>query len=254
MTEVAVTRTPESSTEERAQTGLPELDGMLEGGFLRGSLITLSGRPGTGKTIFGSHFLYHGAKKTKQAGMYVSMLESEKSYLHNARRIGLDFEPLMAQKKFAFLELPAPTAEGLPSLWEQIAREIEENETERLVIDSFTAMSPAFQTVGDLRTFTHVLLGKLVGGASGCTTLLITEEGTGGGLPFTGGGLPFTGVEEFVADGVIKFSIVPAGEARVRYIEITKMRGTNHQMGPIPIDIGLRGIRIVHPHVRGKVG
>src|SRR5213083_1445690 len=239
MTEMAVARVPESSAEERAPTGLPELDGMLEGGFLTGSLITLTGRPGTGKTIFGSHFLYHGAKQAKQSGMYVSMLESEKSYLHNVRRIGLDFGPLMAQKRFAFLELPA--------LWEQIAREIDENQTERLVIDSFTAMSPAFQTVGDLRTFTHVLLGKIVGGASGCTTLLITEEGTGRDLPWTG-------VEEFVADGVIKFNVLPAGDARVRYMEITKMRGTNHQMGPIPIDIGPRGIRIVHPHVRGKLG
>src|SRR5439155_460231 len=126
MTEVAVSKTPEPATDERAATGLQELDGMLEGGFLSGSLVTLTGR---------------------------------------------------------------------------------------LVIDSFTAMSPAFQTVGDLRTFTHVLLGKIVGGASGCTTLLITEEGTG-----NLGGFPWTGVEEFVADGVIKFSIVPAGEARVRYI------------------------------------
>src|SRR6267143_818862 len=89
MTEVAVARTAEPSTDERAATGLPELDGMLEGGFLSGSLITLTGRPGTGKTIFGSHFLYHGAKKAKQAGMYVSMLESERSYLHNARRRGI---------------------------------------------------------------------------------------------------------------------------------------------------------------------
>lgn len=247
MTEVAVARTPDSVEEQRAATGLLELDGMLEGGFPVGSLITLTGKPGTGKTIFGSQFLYYGAKKLKQPGMYVSMLEGEKSYLRNARRLGFEFEPLMEAKKFMFLEMPAPTAEGLPALWEQIAREIDENQTERLVIDSFTAMSPAFQTVGDLRTFTHVLLGKIVGGAGGCTTLMITEEGTSGAFPWTG-------VEEFVADGVIYFRILPAGDARVRYIEITKMRGTNHQMGPIPIDIGMRGIRIIHPHVRGKVG
>lgn len=246
MTEVTVARTSEGGAELRAATGLPELDGMLEGGFPAGSLITLSGRPGTGKTIFGSHFLYYGAKKAKQACMYVSMLEGEKSYLRNVLRIGFDFEPLIAQKRFSFIELPAPTSEGLPALWEQIAREIEENQVERLVIDSFTAMSPAFQTVGDLRTFTHLLLGK-IGGASGCTTLMITEEGTSSAFPWTG-------VEEFVADGVIHFRIVPAGDARVRYIEITKMRGTNHQMGPIPIDISPQGIRIVHPHVRGKVG
>src|SRR5438094_10549857 len=112
------------------------------------------------------------------------------------RRLGLDFEPLMAQKRFSFLELPAPTSEGLPALWEQIAREIDENQTERLVIDSFTAMSPAFQTVGDLRTFTHVLLGRIVGGASGCTTLRITAAGTGRDVPWTGADelMPYGGI------------------------------------------------------------
>src|SRR5207237_1314033 len=114
MTEMAVARVPESSAEERAPTGLPELDGMLEGGFLTGSLITLTGRPGTGKTIFGSHFLYHGAKQAKQSGMYVSMLESEKPYLHNVRRIGLDYGPFMAQKQFAVRALPAPPTERPP--------------------------------------------------------------------------------------------------------------------------------------------
>src|SRR3989475_7658794 len=122
MTEVAVARTPEPSMEERAATGLSEFDGMLEGGFLSGSLITLTGRPGTGKTIFGSHFLHHGAKKEKQAGLHVSMLESEKSYLHNMRRLGLDLAPLIAQKRVAFLEIPAPNPSRLPALREQIPR------------------------------------------------------------------------------------------------------------------------------------
>src|SRR5712664_2919046 len=114
MTGIAVERPPEAKSDVRSPTGLPEFDRMLEGGFLPGSLITLKGRPGTGKTIFGSHFLHYGAKNAKQPGMYVSMLEGEKSYLHNTRRIGLDFEPLIAQKRFAFVEIPAPTAEGLP--------------------------------------------------------------------------------------------------------------------------------------------
>lgn len=245
MTEVAVARGASPPAEERISTGLADFDGMLEGGFPLGSLTTLTGRPGTGKTIFGSHFLYFGAKKAKQPGMYVSMLEGQNSYLRNVRRFGMDFEPLMNQKRFFFVELPAPTPEGLPMLWEQIANDIQQNGVERLVIDSFTAMTPGFESVGDLRTFTHVLLGKIVGSA-GCTTLMITEEGAQRMSPWSG-------VEEFVADGVVQFSIVPSGEARVRYIEITKMRGTNHQMGPIPIDIGRTGIRIVHPHVRGRV-
>jgi len=65
--------------EARIPSGIPDLDEMLEGGFPAGSLITLAGRPGTGKTIFGSHFLYKGGMDLKQPGMYVSMLEGRRS-------------------------------------------------------------------------------------------------------------------------------------------------------------------------------
>src|SRR2546430_17563326 len=98
MTEVAVSKTPEPSTDERAATGLQELDGMLEGGFLSGSLVTLTGRPGTGKTIFGSHFLHHGAKKGKHAGMSVSKLESDNTQLHNMPQRGPELRPPTAPK------------------------------------------------------------------------------------------------------------------------------------------------------------
>ena len=57
----------------RVATGIPGFDEMLEGGYPAGSLITLAGRPGTGKTIFGSQFLYYGAREHGEPGMYVSM-------------------------------------------------------------------------------------------------------------------------------------------------------------------------------------
>ncbi len=225
----------------RLHTGVPSLDELLEGGFPGGSLINLSGRPGTGKTIFASQFLYAGGH-SGQPGMYVSMLEGRKPYLRNMARLGFDFEVLERKKTFRFLEMPTLTAEGLPSIWEEIVRNVEDYGIVRLVIDSFTAMAQAFQTQGDLRIFTHMLLGKIITGA-GCTTMLITEAQS----PSTFA----TGVEEFIADGVIHFNLVPvAGDARVRYIEITKMRGTNHQIGPVPIEISRNGIRVNHPHLR----
>src|SRR2546427_6195878 len=231
--------------EARVGTGVPGLDEMLEGGFPAGSLITLAGRPGTGKTIFASQFLYQGARDAEEPGMYVSMLEGRKAYLRNLARLGFDILPLEKKGLFRFLEMPTLTAEGLPTIWEEIVRNIEEMDIVRLVIDSYTAMAQAFETPGDIRVFTHMLLGKIVGSA-GCTTLMITETPPQDGHP----GL---GMHEFIADGVLHFHLVPvAGDARVRYIEITKMRGTNHQMGPIPIDIGNRGITVRMPHIPGR--
>jgi KaiC/GvpD/RAD55 family RecA-like ATPase len=232
----------------RASTGIPGLDDLLEGGFPVGSLITLTGRPGTGKTIFGSQFLYQGAREAAEPGMYVSMLEGRKAYFRNAARLGLDLPPLEKKNLFRFLEMPTLSAEGLPAIWEEIVRNIDEVGIVRLVIDSFTAMSQAFGTQGDIRVFTHMLLGKIIGGA-GCTTLMITESAPG----FLGAEVPNPGMQEFIADGVVQFHLVPvAGDARVRYIEITKMRGTNHQMGPIPIDIGNRGISVRSIHIPGR--
>src|SRR2546422_1747381 len=231
--------------EARVGTGVPGLDEMLEGGFPAGSLITLAGRPGTGKTIFASQFLYQGARDAEEPGMYVSMLEGRKAYLRNLARLGFDILPLEKKGLFRFLEMPTLTAEGLPAIWEEIVRNIEELEIVRLVIDSFTAMSQAFDNQGDMRVFTHMLLGKIVVGA-GCTTLMITE--TPPGDTYAG-----SGMQEFIADGVVHFYLVPvAGDARIRYIEITKMRGTSHQMGPIPIDIGRNGIAVRSSHFPGR--
>ena len=93
-----------------------------------------------------------------------------------------------------------------------------------------------------------MLLGKIIGGA-GCTTLMITESAPG----LLGDVNPNPEMQEFIADGVVHFHLVPvAGDARVRYFEITKMRGTNHQMGPIPIEIGNRGITVRMPHIPGR--
>src|SRR5438445_98472 len=164
--------------EARVGTGVPGLDEMLEGGFPAGSLITLAGRPGTGKTIFASQFLYQGARDAEEPGMYVSMLEGRKAYLRNLARLGFDILPLEKKGLFRFLEMPTLTAEGLPAIWEEIVRNIEEADIVRLVIDSFTAMSQAFGSQGDIRVFTHMLLGKIIGGA-GCTTLMITETPPG---------------------------------------------------------------------------
>jgi KaiC/GvpD/RAD55 family RecA-like ATPase len=232
----------------RVSTGIPGLDAMVEGGFPAGSLITLAGRPGTGKTIFGSQFLYEGARSNAEPGMYVSMLEGRKAYLRNMARLGLDVPPLEKKDLFRFLEMPTLSAEGLPAIWEEIIRNIEDAGIERLVIDSFTAMSQSFGSQADIRVFAHMLLGKIIGG-SGCTTLMITETPPG----FLGEPAPNPGIQEFIADGVLYFHLVPvAGDARVRYIEITKMRGTNHQMGPIPIEIGKRGIAVRSPHIHGR--
>src|SRR3989442_8840405 len=101
--------------------------------------------------------------------MYVSMLEGRKAYFRNMGRFGLDLLPLEKKDLFRFLEMPTLSAEGLPAIWEEIVRNIDEAGIVRLVMDSFTAMSQAFGTPNDIPVLTPMLLGRIIGGAGRTT-------------------------------------------------------------------------------------
>jgi circadian clock protein KaiC len=51
-------------------------------------------------------------------------------------------------------------------------------------------------------------------------------------------------VEGFLMDGVIVMKLIDQGNVRIRTIEIMKMRGTSHQMNPLLLMIGEKGIQV----------
>jgi circadian clock protein KaiC len=58
---------------ERLATGVPGLDTVLRGGFLRGGLYIIQGAPGAGKTILGNQVCFHHVKNGGRA-LYVTLL------------------------------------------------------------------------------------------------------------------------------------------------------------------------------------
>jgi circadian clock protein KaiC len=71
----------------RASTGVVGLDDVLEGGLARNRLHLLEGTPGTGKTTIALQFLLAGAK-SGEAGIYVSLAETEEELRDGARSHG----------------------------------------------------------------------------------------------------------------------------------------------------------------------
>ncbi|MEB3860231.1 MAG: KaiC domain-containing protein, partial [Desulfurococcales archaeon] len=57
---------------ERVRSGIEGLDELLGGGIPRGSIILVAGHPGSGKTVFSAKFLYEGATRWGEPGLYVS--------------------------------------------------------------------------------------------------------------------------------------------------------------------------------------
>jgi circadian clock protein KaiC len=54
-------------------TGIPGLDTVLRGGFLKAGIYIVRGEPGTGKTIFGNQFCFNHVAAGHRA-VYVTLL------------------------------------------------------------------------------------------------------------------------------------------------------------------------------------
>jgi hypothetical protein len=79
-------------SEDRVATGIEGFDAQIEEGIPKGSLVLLAGDAGSCKTIFAAQYLYQGASKLGEPGIYVSLAEDRETFLKNMKRMGMDFD------------------------------------------------------------------------------------------------------------------------------------------------------------------
>ncbi|HYB93211.1 MAG TPA: ATPase domain-containing protein [archaeon] len=210
-------------------TGVPGLDEILGGGFPKNKLILLAGGPGAGKTIMAAQFLYSGATKYGEKGVYVSFAETAESFKEEMKILGMDFDELEKKGLVKVIDLITTVKPALDANLTTIVENVETLKAERLVIDSFAAMTNAVREKIEVRVIAHLLQKFLL--RLGCTTILITE------IPWSRTVIG-TGVEEFISDGVIMIEpIIERGELKRRLL-VLKMRGvsTSRQYHEVSID------------------
>ncbi|HAE86625.1 TPA: DNA repair protein RadA [Candidatus Marinimicrobia bacterium] len=79
----------------RFATGIPELDRVLGGGFLEGSIVLLGGDPGIGKSTLALQLLNELVKKHRFQAVYFSGEESIRQLALRARRLNIDNDRFM---------------------------------------------------------------------------------------------------------------------------------------------------------------
>lgn len=210
---------------ERVRTGITGFDELVEGGFLRNRIILLTGNPGSGKTIFAMQFLYNGAVKFGEPGIYVTLEEEVRDLQRDMGRFGWDLKAAEEQKKLLVLRSPIPFEVGeegvkIDDLLERIHKVTLEINAKRIVIDSIVGLGLQYQTIYSLRR-DLLRLSALLRDLD-LTSLLITEWPIGSRRPTR------FGVEEFVAQGVIVLHYISQNFKFFRCVEIRKMRGTKH--------------------------
>jgi circadian clock protein KaiC len=123
---------------DRASSGLTGLDDILGGGFVGGRLHLVEGRPGTGKTTLGMHFVLAGRDLDEKA-LYVSMSETRDELQAVASAHGWSLECV------EIFELVPSDAEDGDGNRQTMFRpsEVELGETMRLLCDEIERIDPA---------------------------------------------------------------------------------------------------------------
>jgi KaiC/GvpD/RAD55 family RecA-like ATPase len=222
----------ESSNFERVPSGIPGLDKLMEGGFLKGSTNLVSGAAGTGKTIFCSQFIWEGLKRGEIC-MFITLEERPEDILGDVQRFGWDFEKYIKEKKL-YLTYQDPFQ--ITDVTSPLLDEIKQKKVERVAIDSTAVFGMYYKEAFEIRK----QLFKLLNGLKdvGVTSVLTSE------LPEEATTLAKFGVEEFIVDGVIILHFVGIGGEDFANIQIRKMRRTKHANSWYPMDITDKGIVI----------
>ncbi len=226
------------TTREIAKTGIPGMDTVLGGGIPKGSVVTISGGTGCGKTTFAMQFLVMGAQNQDEPGLYISFDEQKIRIAENMRQFGWDMFALEREKKVVFIEYPIHEVDQFLSNESTVKDLINLLGVKRLVIDPIAPIALTFQDKDKRR----VGFAKLVETIRswGCTVLILSDDsgGVSEGVPSTTYGF------EDVCDGLVRLYYLHRKGVRKRYVEAIKLRGMHHDGRIVEMEIGAKGVSV----------
>jgi KaiC/GvpD/RAD55 family RecA-like ATPase len=244
-----------SVLDKRIGTGIEGLDGLIQGGYPKGSVTLVAGTPGTGKTIVCFQYINDGIKNGEKC-LYLTSDERVSNLTNQAKKFGFDFDAAIQNGllKFLYLDLEKRT------IHKDMEEEIRIGKYPRVILDSLTPLSempvwvvnrgseilpPEHSAMGTAipidsvqATRMHVRRLLRVLEEDDCTALVTSEitEGTRN--------LSRDSVSEFLVDGILILDLDPSMDRRK--LTIRKMRGTKHTLKPRDIEINSKGgIRIL---------
>jgi len=208
----------------RIDSGIPGLDEMIEGGLPFPSVVLVSGSAGTGKTTFALKYLCEGAKKGEQGLYFTTLSEPTQWMLRYASQFNFIDKEYFGDE-IVYMDLgnlmrEVDSNQLLAVMEEKIAEVV----PQRIVIDPITVVGSMLK--GDYRLFLFDLFNRL---KNWNATTLVTGEVHPGEM--------YPPEVSYAVDGIILLMLSEEGGARRKYLEVLKMRGTNHMTGKQSIDI-----------------
>jgi KaiC/GvpD/RAD55 family RecA-like ATPase len=233
---------------EKTPTGVPGFDELVDGGIPKGSVVCLSGPPGSAKTLFGMQFIFGGITNYGEKGIFVTLDERRENIVKAMSSFGMDIEEYQNEGLLFFIDMGeirkmTSTKErllkrlvefsSLSSLLEDL---LKSSGAKRLVVDSIASLALPYETNQELREEMFRFHNNMQ--EKGVTSVLLTES-----MSDTGDSTRH-GIEEFIADGHITLGLERIRGNLLRTICVRKMRFTKHDTAVHPFLITSTGIEI----------
>ncbi len=209
---------------QRIPSGIDGLDEMIKGGFPFPSVVLVAGSAGTGKTTFAMNFLMEGAKRGEQGLFFTTLSEPTQWMLRYAGQFDFVKKDYFGNEiRYEDMGLLLQR-EGYEELLDFIDDKIAETMPQRIVIDPITVVGAFLEE--DYRLFLFELTNLLKNWQA--VTVLTGEVKPGE---------PYPAQISYAVDSVVILSMEEEEGTRRKYLEVLKMRGTDHTAGRQPLTI-----------------
>ncbi|MGA8664646.1 MAG: ATPase domain-containing protein [Thermoplasmata archaeon] len=222
----------------KVATGVAGLDEMLGGGFPAGSVVLVTGLPGTGKTCLGLQFLLAGVAHGEK-GVFLSLEEDVPQLVETAHQFRWPVEAAIASGALKIVRLdPKETRQSLHRIQGELGKELEAMGANRIVVDSVSLLNMLSDDEPNRRGTLFALAAACR--AAGATTLLTAEADP------QHPEVSRDGLSEYVSDGVLMLGYRTGADGhRVGLaLRILKMRRTPHVRTVQPYAITSSGITV----------
>ncbi len=205
---------------KQVTTGVNGLDTVLEGGFLRPSIVLIAGAAGTGKTTFVMQSLFNAAKN-EEICMYITALSEPIAMINNfMSKFSFYNFSLLGKGNVKYVPIDAGIIhQGSDAIIKEIEKNLEAVRPDRIVIDPVNVFAYGLDE-GARRQFYYDFFTSMKGWNS---LVLLTGEYTEDEL--------VKSTLSYLADGIIYITNEPFYEHNIRYLNVLKMRGQDFYGG-----------------------
>jgi len=218
---------------DRLHTGVRNLDAIIEGGIPRGSLVAISGAPGSGKTILAQQICFHNATPDSRVLYFGTLSEPIAKILRNVSPFAF-FDADKVGNTIEFVDLgEIGRLTDITEATALITKHLRRVKPAIIVIDSFKVFDDLSRSRYAMRRFAYDIAVTLM--AWEATTFLLgefSEDETHTNPLFS------------IVDGSCVMSQRQADGENQRFLQVLKMRGTDHSREPHPLSISTRGVEL----------